>query len=248
MVYPRVWANRITVSLALAVALPCIALTARLVPSSTRRVALICTRAAGRLTGVRFETVGKRSPTRKGMRVLVANHSSPLDIPAMLVADPAAIFVAGADLFKIPLLAAAMRAMGTVAVDRRSRNRTELHLPAGVASDDLSLVVFPEGGIAPSGQRRAFHRGAFALAIQHHALVVPVAIHHSAEALPPRSRLGVRPATVTIEFLHPIPTTALTHADRHRICEQAERRIGAALSAGAAGMAPDPISPVVRSA
>jgi 1-acyl-sn-glycerol-3-phosphate acyltransferase len=132
-------------------------------------------------------------------------------------------------------LAAAMRSLGTIPVDRRSGNGTRLELPGGRWPQDMSLVVFPEGGIAEPGTRRPFHRSAFALAIEYEVPVVPVAIHGSDRALPPRSRLGVRPGNVTIEFLEPLATTGLAVAARRDLCELAERRILAALTPAAGG-------------
>jgi 1-acyl-sn-glycerol-3-phosphate acyltransferase len=81
------------------------------------------------------------------------------------------------------------------------------------------------------------------MAIEHNAVLVPVAVHSSAACLPPHSALGVRPGTVTVELLDPIPTRSLTLADRHRLCEQAEGRIRAALQTADGGTArpPDPV-------
>ena len=196
------------------------------------RVAGRWVRMVGWLTGVRFQVAGAPAGPPGVMKVVVANHSSPLDIPALLYAEPNITFVAAADLFRIPLLAAAMSALRAVPVDRRSGTGVQLELPAGWAASDGVLAVFPEGGISPT--RRPFRRSAFALAIEHGAAVVPVAIHGSGEALPPRAKLGIRPAKVTVEFLEPIPTAGMTLADRYRLSQLAERRIGEALDGATA--------------
>jgi 1-acyl-sn-glycerol-3-phosphate acyltransferase len=229
--------NRLIVAVVLVVALPCVAVIGRFGPrrsgSAARRWVLV----AGRLTGVRFESRG-RLDTRPGVpRVLVANHSSPADIAALLAVAPDLRFAAGADLFKFPLLGSAMRALGTVPVDRRSRNGSHLEVPDGDLSAGWTLAVFPEGAIPHSGRRLRFKRGAFALAIETGADVVPVAIHHSARVLPPRARLGVRPGKVVVEFLPVLFTDGLTLADRHGLCESAERSVLGALEADDGGKA-----------
>ncbi|MGH9081031.1 MAG: lysophospholipid acyltransferase family protein [Acidimicrobiales bacterium] len=171
-------------------------------------------------------------------RVYVANHSSPLDIAAMLVACPDATFVAGVDLYRVPLLAGAMRAFGTVPVDRQSHERVRLCVPADQVTDELSLVVFPEGSIAPVGRRMPFKRSAFAVAIELEAEVVPVAIHHTSRVLPPSARLGVRPGTVAVEVLAPISTGGLTLDDRGALAAAAERCILNALDTEDGGIEP----------
>lgn len=233
----RVWLNRLLVALMLVVALPHIAFTGRVRPWRAGRSARRWVLVAGRLTGVRFEQRGHLESRPGVPQVLVSNHSSPLDIAALLAVVPDLRFVAGADLFKFPLLGPAMRAMGTVPVDRRSRNGSHLEVPGSDISPEWTLAVFPEGAIAPAGRRLPFKRGAFALAIERAADVVPAAIHHSARLLPPKGRLGVRPGEVVVEFLPPLPTAGLTLAGRYRLCESAERSVLGVLGSDDGGLA-----------
>jgi len=234
---PRVWLNRLLVALLLVVALPHVAFTGRVRPRRVGRSARRWVLVAGRLTGVRFEKRGHLESRPGVPRVLVSNHSSPLDIAALLAVVPDLRFVAGADLFKFPLLGAAMRAMGTVPVDRRGRSGSHLEMPGGDVSAEWTLAVFPEGAIAPAGRRLPFKRGAFALAIEWAADVVPAAIHHSAHLLPPRGRLGVRPGNVVVEFLPSFPTEGLTLASRTDLCQLAEQSLLGALGSDDGGLA-----------
>ena len=147
--------------------------------------------------------------------VLAPNHTSPMDIAALLVARPDARFVAAAELFRIPLLGAAMRALGTVPIERgdatASRHRvTALSRP----EPGRRLVMFPEGGIAPSSEVLPFKTGAFVVAINSGAPVVPVAISGAAAVLPPHGHLRIRPGTVHVDLLDPVPTTGLTTVNR----------------------------------
>ena len=179
--------NRVVAAAMLLMAFPHVVVSERVRAGAGHRVARWWVRAGGRCTGVRFEQSGTAVAGHDGLQILAANHSSPVDIAAILATHPTARFVAGADLFRLPLLASAMRAIGTVPVDRKSGSG-RLEVPAGTAG---VLAVFPEGAIAPPGRRLPFHRGAFALAIAAGAEVVPVAIHHSARSLPPKAALGV---------------------------------------------------------
>jgi 1-acyl-sn-glycerol-3-phosphate acyltransferase len=140
-----------------------------------------------------------------------------MDIPALLWADPDVRFMAAADLFRIPVLAAAMRAVGTVPIDRRTHDRAHDQLDAMVDEQHRGaggdVAVFAEGGIAPAGQRLPFKSGAFSLAIRTASPLVPVAIHGSDRVLPPRGRLLVRSGVVTVEFLN-----RCTRTRRSEIC------------------------------
>jgi 1-acyl-sn-glycerol-3-phosphate acyltransferase len=225
----RVGVNRLVASILVPAALASIVVTSRLRPQATRRMALRWIKLATRLTGVHLESCGLRSLQPDGLSILVANHSSPLDIAALILSDPSVAFVAAADLFRVPMLAGAMRAMNTIPVDRRSHNRGQLAIPPGWLERQQTLVIFPEGGIPAPGQRRPFHRSAFALAIEHGAVILPVAIHGSDAVLPPGAKLGLRPGVVAVEYLAPIRTEGLTLSDRHSLCDRAEDRIIAAL-------------------
>ena len=95
----------------------------------------------------------------------------------------------------------------------------------------FEIVIFPEGGIPVAGARLPFKAGAFELAIRTAAPILPVAIHGSANVLPPKGRLGVRPGTVCIQALDPISTEGLTLEDLSGVHGEAERAILAALDA-----------------
>lgn len=227
----RAQINRIVVVVGLLIALPAVAAVGRFRPVQGRRLAVGAIRTISRLCGVRIETAGRRPAEDAQARVLVPNHTSPTDIAAILVAHPQAQFVASAELFRIPLLGAAMRALRTVPI------RRDDHASARARVDELAhdssgsdLVMFPEGGISRDGQVRPFKTGAFVIAIGRAATVVPVAIKGAAHALAPRGRLLVRPATIGVEFLEPLPTAGLLVDDRHALADRARDMIVASLA------------------
>jgi 1-acyl-sn-glycerol-3-phosphate acyltransferase len=165
--------------------------------------------------------------------VVVSNHSSPMDIPALLLADPDVRFMAAEDLFRVPLLASAMRALDTVPIDRHDSDRAHRQLDELVAHDHLCpervLVVFPEGGIAPLGGRLPFKSGAFSLAIRTASTISPVAMSGTGHVLRPHGRLAVRPGVVTVEFLDVIETVGLKLDARHILRDHVEHLVCEAL-------------------
>ena len=213
----RAQLNRFFVISVLLVALPAIAVGEKISHGQGRVIARRCILAVSRLCGVTYEVKGAVGPS-VGACIFVPNHSSPLDIPAVLVACPQVRFIAAAELFRIPLLAAAMRALRTVPLERRDPAVAREQLAALVEEPEgtrtSNLVIFPEGAIAPRGTQLPFKGGAFALAIQTGIPIVPVAIHRSADVLAPHGRLAVRPGVVTVELLDAVSTTGLTVEDR----------------------------------
>ncbi|MDP1820577.1 MAG: lysophospholipid acyltransferase family protein [Acidimicrobiales bacterium] len=225
--------NRIVILAMLAVALPAIAGAERVRPGAGRALALRVIRLLARLCGVRFEIHGADRLDEKCSYVLVPNHTSPIDIPAILMARPDARFVAAAELFRIPLLGAAMRALGTTPItrgDRRAAHRQLVTLSRPVV--DRELVIFPEGRISQSGDLGLFRSGAFLVAINSRAPVVPLAIRGTSSVLPPNGRLKLRPGVIRVEILAPAGTTGLTGIDRKTLAKQVRTDVIDALSAG----------------
>ena len=214
------------VLLGLLVALPAVGVAERLRAGAGRAVAGRAIRAISAACGIRYAVTGlEHLGPAGGPYVYVPNHASPVDIPALLVARPGVRFVAAAELFRVPLLGGALRALGSVPVDRAR--------PAAAARDALGggaivadeLVVFAEGGIPEPGEVRRFLTGAFVLAIQTGASIVPVTIHGSADVLPRGSRIWARPGRITVEMHPPIPTAGLTLADRKALRDRTERTV-----------------------
>lgn len=223
----RLAANAVVIALAGGAAMVLVAGAELVRPGLGRRVARIALRVVSVVVGVRIETSGAR-PAGWPM-VVVANHDSPVDIAALLMAVPDVRFAAATELFRNPVLAVAMRALDTVPIDRSNPRQARTRLVAS-QGDAGPLVVFPEGTIAPPAGRLRFKTGAFVLAVETGATIAPVAIHGSARALPYGRRLAVRPATVTVEFLPPISTEGCSVVDRKRLRDRAEAAIAAALA------------------
>lgn len=226
-------ANRLLVVTALLVLLPAVVVAERIRRGGGRRVARWGISIVATWCGVR---VVVRGPGRSSgpVAIVVPNHASPMDIPALLLADPEVQFVAAQDLYRIPLLAPAMRALGTLSVDRRDRAHGRRQLEdladGGTIGSTGDLAIFAEGAIAPAGTRLPFRSGAFRLAIRSGRPVAPVALHGTDAVLAPGGRLTVRPGVVTVEFLDLVPTVGLDLDDHRVLRDHVEQVIGASLA------------------
>ena len=169
---------------------------------------------------VRSEGMEKIDP--KATYVFVANHSSYMDIPALLSQLPQSFrFFAKKGLYKIPFLGWHLRWAGHLPVDRSNARNSLRSMSEGarvIASKRVSVLLFPEGGRSPHGLRE-FKEGAAYIAIKAGVPVVPLAIVGMRELLPMDS-IHIRSGEVVVRVGSPIPTAGLKLADRERLTER----------------------------
>lgn len=134
--------------------------------------------------------------------VIMANHQSLFDIPALLAAIPGqSRFVAKRSLFRIPVFGWAMALGGFIPVDRKDRSTAKDSFTAALdkLSRGASIVVFPEEVRSLGGRVLPFRRGGFLMALKSGLPVVPVGLHGTLAVQSRRSFL-IRPQTVTVRF------------------------------------------------
>lgn len=172
-------------------------------------------------TKLRFEGTEHVDPHRS--YVVVANHLSTLDIMACFLAVRVPIrYLAKKELFRVPVLAQGMRAVGIIEVDRSARGA--IHRQVNEQAEKLiakkrSLIIYAEGTRPRNGVMKRFKKGAFTMAIASQLPVLPVTIHGSYEAMPPGTP-WVRGGKVDVVIDPPIETTGMTHADSGDLRDQ----------------------------
>jgi 1-acyl-sn-glycerol-3-phosphate acyltransferase len=190
------------------------------------RIARAWARMLLRVSGVTLVVEGQHKLDPGSTYVLVANHRSYIDIPAVLAALPLEIrFFAKKGLFSIPFLGTHLRRAGHIPVIRGDARASLKNLheaatlirPCG-GRPGITPLLFPEGGRSPAAMR-AFKEGAAHLAIKAGVPAVPVGIAGTREILPMRSIL-VRPGVVHVRVGDPIPTATLKSHDRHALNQQ----------------------------
>ncbi|MGX5174526.1 lysophospholipid acyltransferase family protein [Aliikangiella sp. IMCC44653] len=133
------------------------------------------------LIKVKLKVVGEAHLNLETDRPLVVmcNHSSLYDIPiSILVVKKSLRMLAKKELFKIPVFAAALRRGEFVSIDRHNRERSFKDLVNAKQKmlDGVVLWVAPEGTRSQDGQLAPFKRGAFHIAIETKALIIPMVI------------------------------------------------------------------------
>ncbi len=177
----------------------------------------------------RLRVAGREKLPWRGPAVLVANHLSMLDILVLYGLFRPFKWVAKAELFKIPFVGWNMWINDYVPVwrgDRESVRKMMLHCRAHLARG-MPILVFPEGTRSADGRLKAFKDGAFRLAYDAGAPVIPIVVTGTFDALPKHGLVLRQRMTAEVRVLDPIRPQDHPSVDALR--EAARAAIAAAL-------------------
>ena len=155
--------------------------------------------------------------------VYVVNHLSALDIPVLYVSLPFQFrILAKRELFRYPFMGWHLRRSGQIPVvlDNPKASIRSLHLAVAAVKNNMSLLVFPEGGRSEDGQLQAFMGGAFFAAIKAQTEIVPMAIVGTYETLK-MNTWHIKPQPVKLLVADPISTAGLTARDTELLTARA---------------------------
>jgi len=164
--------------------------------------------------------------------VVVSNHESNAD-PFLLSWLPWDMrWISKQEVFELPLLGALMRLGGDIALRRGDPNsvRDMLDECRDTLRAGLSVMIFPEGTRSRDGTLGPFKDGAFLLAIETGAPVLPIALAGTASCLA-KGSAALGEARATARVLTPVETRDLTPADLEALREQVRSQIGDAVAA-----------------
>lgn len=192
-----------------------------------------------RAARTRVELVGGEVIDPDRAQLLVANHVSWFDVLALAACIPGpSRFIAKKELEKIPMFGPAWQAAGHISIDRGNRASALESLERArhtLEEDRPTVIFFPEGTRSPTGELRAFKKGAFVLAIQTGVEVVPAAIVGSREVMAKGSWRIHMGRTIRVQLGAPIPVGELTIDDRDALTGRARSDVMRLLE-GAEGM------------
>jgi 1-acyl-sn-glycerol-3-phosphate acyltransferase len=149
---------------------------------------------------------GRERVPRRGALLLVANHISFADPPLLGVATPRPIdFMAMVELFRRPLLARLLRAVGAFPVDRARVDHAAAREAVRRLRAGRCVAIFPEAGIrlgrqSVLGGDPQLRPGVETLALLGGATVLPVIIRDARKTYQPRNWLRRETIRVTFGF------------------------------------------------
>jgi 1-acyl-sn-glycerol-3-phosphate acyltransferase len=165
---------------------------------------------------VRIEVSGVEKVDPNQRYVVVSNHLSMFDVPLLMHELPIqGRYLAKKEVFKIPLVAQAMRAVGIIEINRQKGGSSRQAIIEGVriaTERGYSLLVYPEGTRNTKGTLLPFYKGAFRIAIDTGLPILPVVIEGTERVSRPGSKFFY-PGHATMRILDPVETTGMTNKE-----------------------------------
>jgi len=163
---------------------------------------------AAAFAGIDLRVEGEGHLWSQRPAIFIFNHQSGVDaiIASKLIRrDMTAI--AKKETLRNPILGAFLKAAGVVFIDRFNRDEAIKALAPAVDAirSGMSIAIAPEGTRSVSDKLGPFKKGAFHMAMQARVPMVPLVIKNAVDAMP-KSAFLIRPATVDIRILPPVPT------------------------------------------
>ncbi len=205
---------------------PC---TCEWVPRKWARVLL-------RLAGVRVVLENPEAIDRDAPQILVANHASWFDVLVLAGYVPGRYaFVAKKEVANVPGFGRAVSACGHIYIDRKDHQKALASMEVvreKLEKDRPTVIMFPEGTRSSTGELQSFKKGAFVLAIQTGAAVVPTAIVGSRSVMRKHSLL-IHPGTIRVRFGTPIPVRGVGMERRDGLLQESREALERLLAAPA---------------
>ena len=167
---------------------------------------------AASAAGIDLRVEGQENLWSHRPAVFIFNHQSGLELVLMLkLLRRDFTGIAKQELRNNPVFGPLFRAAGVVFVDRSDTAKAIEALGPAVEAlrHGRSLIIAPEGTRSTTAAVGAFKKGAFRLAMDAEAPIVPVVFRNVLDALP-KGALVVRPAVIEAVVLPPIDTSAWT--------------------------------------
>lgn len=176
---------------------------------------------------VRCRISGLEKLDPKGSYVLVSNHASYMDTPAVLSSIPLQFrFFAKKGLFSIPFMGWFLGRAGHLPVVRGDARASLKSMSEGarlLKERGISMLIFPEGGRSPE-RMRPFKEGAAYIAIKAGVPAVPIGLVGTRDVLRMHSSV-IRPGRIEVHIGDPIPTSGMSLGDRARLNTMLEEQV-----------------------
>jgi 1-acyl-sn-glycerol-3-phosphate acyltransferase len=247
------WALSVTYGLfaALSIVVPGRGVTVWFIRRYVRRMV----QAMRAFAGIRIEVQGRENLPR-GAFIVASKHQSWGDGFATYDQFDDLAFVTGDHLEKLPLLAPILHKLGAIVVDSCGGHEARAALKERAADahrDGRKILIFPEGALAPVGNKYRYRSGVWHMARDFGVPVVPLATNLGL-LWPPEGISGSGTATLT--FLPPIMAgedkdaflLALESAIEARTAELVAKATGSAVVPAVRVPRPDEAAPAPATA
>ena len=175
----------------------------------------------------KFEIGGRMISDPRRPYVVVSNHESYADVFLISLLPWEMKWLSKESMFKIPCMGWMMRMAGDICIvrDKRTSAANAILSARDRLSKKVSVMIFPEGTRSRDGNLLPFKDGAFRLAIESGAPILPLVVAGTRRAMASGS-FRFQKARARVEVLDPIETTGLTLDDIASLKERVRTIIG----------------------
>jgi 1-acyl-sn-glycerol-3-phosphate acyltransferase len=167
--------------------------------------------------------------------VMVANHLSLLDILVLFRLFVHFKWVSKIENFRIPCVGWNMSLNRYIKLRRGNKASIMQMMRAcrATLAEGNSIMMFPEGTRSPSGLMRGFKPGAFQLAVESKAAILPIVLRGTSDALPKKGFVLQGRHDITVTVLDPLPHAAFAHLPSREVTARVRAIIAAELGENA---------------
>jgi len=175
----------------------------------------------------RIRIEGREHVRKDVAYVIASNHQSQLDILVAFRLFFHYKWVSKIEIFRVPLIGWNMMLNRYVPLKRGDKQSIEQMLSqcAVHLAEGSSIFMFPEGTRSPDGEVKAFKLGAFQLAHQKKAPILPIVISGTNKALPKFSMNFTGVQKIYIKIFEEIPYDAFAHLSVQETAEMVRKFI-----------------------
>lgn len=174
---------------------------------------------------------GRERIDRRERYVIVVNHRTVIDIPALYYLPLNFRWVSKREVYKVPFFGQYLFLHGDICINRgRGTAAMEQLLREGCEwiGRGASVAVFPEGTRSKDGEIHRFKSGAFQLAKEAGVAILPV-VMEGTDTLIRKNGLFNWRNRITIRVLPPVPAGEVAATETHALQERVHDEMAAAL-------------------
>jgi 1-acyl-sn-glycerol-3-phosphate acyltransferase len=179
----------------------------------------------------RVKVHGREKIDPRETYVIVANHLSLLDILVLFRLFTHFKWVSKIENFRVPCVGWNMTLNRYIKLRRGDKASIMQMMRAcrATLAEGNSIMMFPEGTRSPSGRMRAFKPGAFQLALESEASILPIVLRGTSDALPKRGFVLQGRHDITVTVLDPIAHAEFAHLPVREVSDRVRGIIAAEL-------------------
>lgn len=180
----------------------------------------------------RQRVVGRENVDKSKKYVIVVNHNTVIDIPALYYIPLNFRWVSKREVYKVPFFGQYLYLHGDICINRgRASEAMEQLLRDGKMwiARGASVAVFPEGTRSKDGEIHRFRPGAFTLAKEAGVEILPVVLDGTATLIRKNAMFDWR-NRIVIRVLRPVSVEEVRDTEIHELMDRVRERMVDALA------------------